>query len=388
MTTKHCAAPWRGLHINFRGDVKTCCAGDPNMLGDLNHQPISEIVFGDALREIRRTIKSGELHPQYCHNCIEAERYGRSERHWHNDVNQDFDVATADLDDFDPTIIDVRWNTTCNLSCNYCGDYCSSKWASIKKGIPVKNGIRTYYQDVCDWLEAHATDIREVAMVGGEPLLLPENERLLDVIPRDCIVTLITNTSVDLERNRIFAKLCERQRVGWSMSFDNIGQRFEYVRHGGTWQLLNHNVDQIQSLMANNGHWGGVHAVYNLYNCTRLVEFREWIQQRGLTVVWQTLFQPDYLDPMKYDQRVRDLARAEAQLLLQRCGSYMQDAEKDFFQGVIDATSSDIAAAEHIRDKFIKHIGDIETLYHPDQMGNFTQLWPELGFLLDTQDIT
>ena len=150
MQSKYCAAPWRGLHINFRGDVKPCCAGNPNMLGDLNHHTIQDILQCKTLQEIRATVKQGMLHPEYCHNCIEAERYGRSERHWHNDVNQDFDVTTAALDHFDPTIIDVRWNTTCNLSCNYCGDYCSSKWASIKKGIPVRNGIRTYYQDVCD----------------------------------------------------------------------------------------------------------------------------------------------------------------------------------------------------------------------------------------------
>jgi hypothetical protein len=139
--------------------------------------------------------------------------------------------------------------------------------------------------------------------------------------------------------------------------------------------------------MHSNGHWGGVHAVYNLYNCTRLVEFREWIQQRGLTVVWQTLFQPDYLDPMKHDHRVRDLARKEAELLMESCGSYMQDAEKDFFRGVIEASSSNDLSSIDIPTKFRKHIKDIETLYHPDQLDKFSELWPELAFLTDAKDL-
>ena len=43
MNDFYCAAPWQGLHINPRGDVKTCCASDPNMLGNLNTQSIEKI---------------------------------------------------------------------------------------------------------------------------------------------------------------------------------------------------------------------------------------------------------------------------------------------------------------------------------------------------------
>ena len=381
METKYCAAPWRGLHINFRGDVKTCCAGDPNMLGDLNDNTIQDIVFGEQLTALRSSIKKGILHPQYCSNCIKAEQYGRSERHWHNDVNQDFDVANAALDYFNPTIIDIRWNTTCNLSCNYCGPYCSSKWQSIQQGQAVKNGVRPYYEQVCEFLKHHASDIREVALVGGEPLLLPENERLLDVIPKDCIVTLITNTMVDFETNKIFRKIKERNRVGWSMSFDNIGSRFEYVRHGGEWNKLNHNIDLIKDLMQRQGHWGGVHAVYNVYNCTRLVEFREWIQERGLTVLWQNLFQPDYLDPMQHGSELRQLAHTEIQQLFDRCGSYMSDAERNFFSFAQENLQRDAREPQQYSRLFQRHIITNETIYHPDQANKFAELWPELGFL-------
>ncbi len=205
-----CAAPWRGLHINPRGDVKTCCAGDPNMLGNLDEHTIEEILHSPALQQIRQSIRLGKA-PTYCYNCVQAERYGRSERDWHNNLNPEFDPATASDTEHHPVLIDVRWNTTCNLSCNYCGEACSSRWAALK-GVPVKSGTRPYYEQVCDYLEQHQEYIKEVALVGGEPLLLPENARLLDVIPRDCIVTLITNLSVELERNQIFQKLAQRSQ--------------------------------------------------------------------------------------------------------------------------------------------------------------------------------
>ena len=373
MKNFYCAAPWRGLHINPRGDVKTCCAGDPNMLGNLNENTIEEILHGPIMLEIRQSIRAGQPHV-YCYNCVQAERYGRSERDWHNSVNHDFDCSTARDEDYVPTLIDVRWNITCNLSCNYCGDKCSSRWAALKQ-IPFRSGARPYYTQVCDFLAQHQTHIREVALVGGEPLLLPENERLLDILPPDCIVTLITNVSVDFDRNAIVKKLQQRNRVGWSMSFDNIAARFEYVRHGSNWHQLLHNLDIIRDLMQHQGHWGGIHAVYNIYNATRLIEFHQFARQMGFTIHWQSLYQPECLDPARLGSNVCDAARNEIMHLfdLDLC----LDSEKTFFNHVLQS----LEPKQDLRSEFMRHIKEIETVYHRDQFGKFRDLWPELAQL-------
>ena len=375
MSNFYCAAPWRGLHINPRGDVKTCCAGDPNMLGNLNTQTIEEILHGPVMQEIRQSIRQGKSHA-YCYNCVQSERYGRSERNWHNDVSPEFDCQTALDTEYLPTLIDVRWNITCNLSCNYCGDKCSSKWAALKQ-IPFKSGARPYYEQVCDYLEKHKESIREVALVGGEPLLLPENERLLDVIPEDCIVTLITNMSVDLADNKVFKKLVNRKKVGWSMSFDNIDKRFEYVRYGGSWPLLVDNILKIKKLFTQ-GQWGGIHAVYNIYNATRLTELVDWAKHIGVDTHWQSLYQPDYLDPLKHSQQIRDLAQVELEKVLTRTD--LTDSERSFFdqacQNYQQPNTVDLAP------EFKVHIQEIEQQYHTDQQGKFVELWPEFGNLL------
>ena len=62
------------------------------------------------------------------------------------------------------------------------------------------------------------------------------------MIPANAIVTLITNLSVNLDKNKIFQKLSKRNRVGWSMSFDNVGDRLEYVRHGASWNQIQENL--------------------------------------------------------------------------------------------------------------------------------------------------
>jgi MoaA/NifB/PqqE/SkfB family radical SAM enzyme len=344
------------------------------MLGNLNKQTIEEILHSPVMQEIRQTIRSGKLHEKYCYNCIQAERYGRSERSWHNDVSPEFDCTTASDTEHIPTLIDVRWNTTCNLSCNYCAPACSSKWASLQ-GIPVKSGTRPYYEQVGEYLQQHQTHIREVALVGGEPLLLPENERLLDVLPIDCTVTLITNVSVDLSTNRIFAKLANRKKVGWSLSFDNIEQRFEYVRHGGSWDLLQKNLDILRPLMESSDHWGGIHAVYNIYNATRLIELTKFARDRGLTIHWQSLYQPEYLDPSRLGTKTLQLAKDEIDNLLTT--NLCQESERVFFHQV----KQHLQNTQDLTNDFAKHINKIETQYHADQLGQFIKLWPELEYL-------
>jgi MoaA/NifB/PqqE/SkfB family radical SAM enzyme len=365
-----CAAPWRGLHINPRGDVKTCCAGDPNMLGNLNSGTIAEILHSPVMQDIRLSIQRGEPH-EYCYNCVQAERYGRSERDWHNNLNPEFDPAAASLTEHYPVLVDVRWNTTCNLSCNYCAEACSSKWAALKQ-MSVASGARPYYESVCDYLAQHQEHIREVALVGGEPLLLPENERLLDVIPEDCIVTLITNGSVELDNNRIFQKLALRKRVGWSISFDNIESRFEYVRHGANWDLLLRNLDRIQHLMTTQGHWGGIHAVYNVYNASRLQEFHEFARSRGLAIHWQSLYQPECLDPSRLGADVLAMARSEIKILLNR--NICLPPEHEFFENVLHAQHNN----DDLRSALAQHVHEIENQYHKNQQGQFARLWPEI----------
>ena len=370
MSNFYCAAPWRGLHINPRGDVKTCCAGDPNMLGNLNTSSIQQILHGPVMQEIRETIRQGKPHA-YCYNCVQAERYGRSERDWHNSVSPEFDCTKASDQEHRPTLIDVRWNTTCNLSCTYCAPSCSSRWAALR-GIPVKSGTTSYYEQVCDYLDQHSDHIREVALVGGEPLLLKENERLLDVIPADCVVTLITNASVDLTNNKIFDKLSRRRKVGWSLSFDNVGARFEYVRHGANWDQLVHNIDGIKKLMHTMGHWGGIHAVYNVYNATHLLELTAFARDQGLSIQWQSLYQPECLDPSELGPEIASLARSEIHTLLD--SDWMTSVEQEFFNSVL----RNLAVRNDRRSELIQHIADIEQRWHTNKAGQFAKLWPEI----------
>jgi hypothetical protein len=370
MSKVYCAAPWRGLHITPQGDLKTCCSG-ANLIGNINYEDINTLLSKPIITEIRDSIRQGTLHPNYCSNCIKAEQYGNSERAWHNNLSPEIDFAS---DVHVPTLIDIRWNTTCNLACNYCGPFASSKW---ENRLQVKNRTKTreFATELIDYIKQHTDTVREVGLVGGEPLLLKENDLLLDIIPKDCVVTIITNCNVDFNSNTIAQKLFARRRVGWSMSFDNVGKQMEYVRYGSNWELTDKNVRHIRSNFANE-HWGGIHAVYNIYNCTRIRELRRYANEVDLDIVWQSLTWPEFLDPFKHSKPVRELALKELDAYEQEFG--VKPLEQEFFT---KARAALIAGSEayEIGLRFKKHIHKTETQWHDANSPCFQELWPELA---------
>jgi radical SAM protein with 4Fe4S-binding SPASM domain len=369
MTKRYCAAPWHGLHINPQGDVKTCCAGNPNMLGNINTHTIDEILNGEILTEVRSQMKQGIFHQEYCSNCI----HNSDEWKWHNSVNHDFDYQTATLDYAYPTTIDVRWNSTCNMSCNYCSPGSSSSWAAILNQ-PEKAETRKHIETVFNLVTQHADKIVEVLLVGGEPLLLKENIKLLEALKgTDTKIVAITNLNVDLQHNKVFQLLKQHQNVGWSLSFDNIGERFEYVRHGGSWDLHQKNVDIIIDLINDDtkNHSGGIHAVYSLYNCTRMVEFKEWAQNKGLSILWNQTSHPPDIAVHNQNDKIRQLAINEIDKYLNMFD--LDQTENDFHlrsKRLLSESTYSVNPTE-----FTKRI---ETEYHPDTYGQFEKLWPEI----------
>ena len=364
---KYCAAPWKSLHLNFDGKIKTCCAATTEL---------DTLIGSNELLEVKKSIQQGVLHPVYCENCIQNENaVGRSEREWHNNLNPEFDVRTADLNEHVPTLVDIRWTNLCNLACVYCSSFFSSKWGDIL-GNSVKNNINAKYQEVIDYVNQHKMQVKEVALVGGEPLLMKENAKLLDILSDDVLVTVISNMTIDFDKFPTPQKLLQRSRVGWSMSFENVGKRFEYVRWGSTWDQLNKNVTTVSKKMQNSDHHGGIHAVYNLYNCTRLCELKEYAESNNITILWQEVY-GDHLNPVLHNDKVRKLAIKEIQKyrntfeISKSDATFLNNKEKNLQQGTTDQSN-----------EFLMFTENIENRWHLDQKGKFQELWPELAEVL------
>ena len=194
MNKVYCTAPWNGLTIRENGDVRTCCVG-AKALGNINNTDIKEIQNSQQLLEIQNNFLTGNVDKENCSQCINEEGQSLpSLRHYYNRYYTDTNLNKLKL-----KVIDMRWSNSCNLQCMYCSPIFSSTWAAALDSKIKIQVNHDNHNNVANWITEHAHDLRELMLVGGEPLLMKQNYQILKSIPLDTKVTIITNLAYNLE---------------------------------------------------------------------------------------------------------------------------------------------------------------------------------------------
>lgn len=291
----YCELPFNGLFLNTNGDVKFCCALNTS-LGNISEKSVDEILKSEKANEIRKSILENKWHKD-CSMCKRAEEQsGTSQRTFSiRDQNFERGKLITDYTDYNLESIDIRWSNTCNLSCVYCFSGASSKWASIL-GEYVARPETEYHQRFLNFIVENSSTIKSINFLGGEPLLEKMNIDLLERITHNNIgYYVLTNLSVNLNDNKVFEKLLERKNVTWAVSFETIGPRYDYVRHGSSWSIFESN---LKFLYGKTKTKIKVHFTYCLYSSTRLTEFFDYVLASPWIgeVVIQQLVTPEYLN--------------------------------------------------------------------------------------------
>lgn len=369
-----CYAPWTNIHVNPQGTYKTCCGGLVE-IADLRIASISDIIDSPQLIEIKEKILQNEVHKN-CHGCIRQEQMSSaSERSWYDDISKQETIEITDISSSHIQNLDIRWSNTCNLSCTYCGHDASSQWANIKN-IPVERlDYSKTITGITDYINQNKNSIKNLGLLGGEPLLQKENNLLLDVIDQDVNINLITNLSVPLENNKIFQKLLTKNKVVWDISFDTVEEKFEYVRHGASWQNQLNNIRLLQNLIKDKpGHIIGVAAVYSIYNALELESVHEYFRKNNLpNIRWNELNHPSILSVASLPERFRSKA---AEQLEKSVNYHTWPRQKNF---LLDMAKNlrNISTTTKNCETLYKWHEEQENNYWPDFKHKFSNLWPE-----------
>lgn len=257
-----CIAPWVNLHINQFNQVKPCCGGQGQF------KSIESYVdsIDPGLNTLKQELING-ITPDFCNGCVEKAWYSEF-------LNQD--IIIQDINSFLIKSIDARWGVTCQLSCMYCDTGSSSTWSQLKsKTIPI-HSTRIYKNNIDKIFELIAhnqNQITRVSMLGGEPLLLKENLKLLDNINDNTSIEIFTNLNLDIEDNEIYQRLIVRDNVNWYVSMENINQRFEFVRRGSNWDQQ---IKNLQLLDSSSKRPINLHSQYCVYSALHLLELYEF----------------------------------------------------------------------------------------------------------------
>ena len=244
-----CSLPWIGVHVTPNGTIKNCAISG-EVLGNLHTNTLEDCLHGSVNQQIKKDMIAKIAHER-CNSCYSVENlsnnkaFNESNRSWY----KKYGVKSTDLSMYDdPTkfslrILDLRWKNTCNQACVYCGPDLSSKWAqelndyrwSVDDQVLEKN--KKYIFD-------QLTHINHVYLAGGEPLLMKENQELLnklfDINPN---VEIRVNTNLSLLDTPVFTILEKFNNVKWTISVDSIESSYEYIRWPGKWSTFSENLN-------------------------------------------------------------------------------------------------------------------------------------------------
>ena len=170
-----------------------------------------------------------------------------------------------------PTQLEIYFSNLCQLSCTYCGEYFSSTWEAENKKygaidkfmFPNSNMANDlnfqelkYLDSIFKWLKEKGQHLTSLYILGGEPFIQPQSDRLLDLLENSgdkfknlelFFFSNLSSTNVKSKVDRLKklqedGKLYNAHIVG---SIDCWGKEAEYVRFGLDTKLFDENMKYI-----------------------------------------------------------------------------------------------------------------------------------------------
>lgn len=376
----YCKSPWMSLFVYDDGNVKSCCAGQWSW-GNLKEQSLMDIINSPKVVQLKQDIINNvpNSYCSYCKGC--EDNAGESQRQYFDQ----FTMTTDKLYDpniFDLMMVDMRWNNLCNLNCAYCDTMWSTTWQKLK-GLPMPDLKTNHYVSVLQLVKDSKDNMKAIIMGGGEPLLHTQNVELLQSLNDDIHIDIMTNLSTNLNHSAVFNELAKKKNVNWCVSFENIGDEFEFVRHGATWERMKTNLNIIKSLPT---HSRMLKPTYNLLSATRLKELYGLANELGFNMHWQTLIHPDTLCVTSFAQPVREICLQKIEELfatseyIEFKNRVRQNQGEEFFKHLRKEISLRNLQPDNdsVDNKFRVWLNDFETKYAKD-VKTFKELWPELN---------
>ena len=309
-----CPSPWSSLRLGTGGGVGVCPYSED--VGSTFNTPMDDIIYGKTLTAVRETISQGEWHPN-CFYCRESEsKGGRSQRLMNLDsMSEDLkNSIDANPTQFSLKDCSINWSNLCNLACNYCTPKISTGWQTAL-GNTVK--VSSMGDNSMSWLIENSDNLTFILIGGGEPLLHKNVNDLLLQLKRNTVhLYITTNLSVELETNPMFNTIKDNPnlRVVWSISFDGIGDKFDYVRHGAKWDQFTKNINTLKKY----NQQIEAHPAYGIYCAFDLIEYVDFCVENELNIFWCDVFNPMELDIRYAPKILRDLAIQNIDAVLEK----------------------------------------------------------------------
>jgi radical SAM protein with 4Fe4S-binding SPASM domain len=296
-----CSLPWTGFELEPDGVVKNCIISK-STIGDINKQHIKDIVSGEKNNALKKQMLA-DAKPHNCSGCYLQEKDRNkissisSRLYYHKEVGAKTDMSLYDdAKNFSLKHVDLRWTNACNQACVYCSPGLSSKWAN-ELGIKVKSKSEAR-QEVKDFVYERISQLENVYLAGGEPMLMKENYEFLSLLKeKNPNCTVRVNTNLSTTETGIFELLCSFKNLHWTVSVETIEQEYEYIRYHGSWKQFCDNLDVIRKL----DHKISFNMLHFILNYKSVHDCVDYLKTKGFhdnSFIIGPLYTPEYLNAL------------------------------------------------------------------------------------------
>lgn len=309
-----CPIPWTGFMYSSNGDVMNCIRSQ-RAIGNLKDAGIHDILKSNTQTRQNMLARKPGLG---CNGCYSLEFDKKSfdiisDRVFYLKELKEVDKSTYNnVDNFDLHQIDIRWSNVCNFGCIYCGPEYSSRLAT-ELDVIIEHPPIDRIQEMKNYIFDNASKLKHVYLAGGEPLLMKENLELLNLLKEvNPNVNIRVNTNLSKTETKVFETICEFKNVHWTVSIETLGDEYEYVRYGSSWDDFTDNLKIIQQL----GHKISFNMLYFMLNYKSMFECIKFLQKIGFhnnSFIVGALLRPDWLNV----RHLPDHMLAEAEQILQ-----------------------------------------------------------------------
>ena len=260
-TATSCQLKWNWSTLYLNGGTTASC--HRTSFSDLTSENFNDFHNTPGKIQDREDMLAGRWPEKHCGYCKNIEDQGGiSDRIRQLDIPDlvppEVDSGNLTATHVSPQIVEVFFSNFCNLGCLYCNPSLSSsiekenkKFGEFKQeGVDLGFQVELVDRQAKDfiplfwkWFPEGFPKVKRFHILGGEPLLQKEFDKLLDMIEqypnKDCELNVVSNLMLPTARlehyiNKVKNLVATRKirRFDISCSIDCWGPEQEYVRYG------------------------------------------------------------------------------------------------------------------------------------------------------------
>lgn len=299
-----CHAPFAVMDLGPQGQVTTCNHFH-RFIGNLHTQSWLDIFRGEDWSRLRRNMLDYKISEMDCRHCSRQIRSGHPGNAFAQEHFDGYPAVTTTPQY--PTVIIFRLSNVCNLMCVMCNGTLSHRIRKERENLPPLPPP-PYDEKFFQEMEETLPHVKYVEFYGGEPFLVKEHLRILDIIEKTGAKTEIyVNTNATSFTPRVKEYIEKLNFVKVAASVDAIhddihGRQRVGIKH----DVCMENVRWLLELRKRKNIWIGLNTTETRFNWYHLPVMYEWAAERDVYVHINTCLHPS--DTTIYDLPTEEIA--------------------------------------------------------------------------------